>query len=132
MTLWFPRRDLLVQSLQWKHQNSVWNLFKVNNKNTRMTSTTLVSCLIINSEKISHIFLAFPWLTLNKKTQTGLRCYTQIGCPRRCPAWFRNLILLISSWCPTGQSGNNLKMRVKWTGLSSWQLAKVDLGIAKW
>ena len=31
---------LLVQSQQWKQQNKVWNLFKVNNKDTRTTSMT--------------------------------------------------------------------------------------------
>ena len=33
-----PSRNLLVQSQQGKHQNNVWNLFKVNNKDTRTTS----------------------------------------------------------------------------------------------
>ena len=33
-----PSRYLLVQSPQWQYQNNVWNLFKVNNKDTRMTS----------------------------------------------------------------------------------------------
>ena len=33
-------RHLLVQSQQWKHQNNVWNLFKVNSKDTRTTSLT--------------------------------------------------------------------------------------------
>ena len=32
-----PARYLLVLSQQWKHQNNAWNLFKVNNKDTRMT-----------------------------------------------------------------------------------------------
>ena len=34
------RRHLLVQSQKWKHQNNVWNLLKVSNKTTRMTSLT--------------------------------------------------------------------------------------------
>ena len=29
---------LFVQSQPWKHQNNVWKLFKVNIKDTRMTS----------------------------------------------------------------------------------------------
>ena len=33
---------LLVQSQQWKYQNIVWNLFKVNRKDARMTSLTLL------------------------------------------------------------------------------------------
>ena len=40
-----PTGILLVQSQQWKHQNNVWNLFKVNNRDTRTTSMTLFWCL---------------------------------------------------------------------------------------
>ena len=29
------KRHLIVQSQQWKHQNDVWNLFKVTNKYNR-------------------------------------------------------------------------------------------------
>ena len=35
-----PIHHLHVQSQQWKHQNNVWNLFKVNNKDYRTTSLT--------------------------------------------------------------------------------------------
>ena len=35
-----PSRYLLAQSQKWKHQHNVWNMFKVNYKNTRMTSMT--------------------------------------------------------------------------------------------
>ena len=35
-----PSQNLLVQSSQWKHQHNVWNLFKVNNKDTRTTLLT--------------------------------------------------------------------------------------------
>ena len=35
-----PSQQLLVQSQQWKHQNNVWNLFKINNDDTRTTSIT--------------------------------------------------------------------------------------------
>ena len=31
--------------VQWKHQNNVWNLYKVNNKDTRATSMTSFWCL---------------------------------------------------------------------------------------
>ena len=31
-------------SQQWKHRSNVWNLFKVNNKSTGMTSMTLFLC----------------------------------------------------------------------------------------
>ena len=33
-----PSRLLLVQNQQWKHQNNVWNLFKVTNKDSRTPS----------------------------------------------------------------------------------------------
>ena len=36
-----PSRYLLVQSEQWKQYNNVWNLFKVNNKDTRKTWISL-------------------------------------------------------------------------------------------
>ena len=42
---WLPTWHLLVQSQQCKHQDNVWNLFKINNKVTRMTSMTLLWCL---------------------------------------------------------------------------------------
>ena len=38
-------RHLLVQSQQWRHQNNVWNLFQVNNKDNRTMSLTSLSCL---------------------------------------------------------------------------------------
>ena len=34
----YPSRHLFVQSLEWKHQNDVRNLFKINNKDTRRKS----------------------------------------------------------------------------------------------
>ena len=38
-----PSRHLLVQTQLLKHQNNVWNLFKVNNKDTKTTSFPAVS-----------------------------------------------------------------------------------------
>ena len=35
-----PCRYLLFQSRQWKHKNDVWNLYKISNQDTRMTSLT--------------------------------------------------------------------------------------------
>ena len=35
---------LFVQHQQWKHQENVWNLLKVNNKDTRMTSLMCLYC----------------------------------------------------------------------------------------
>ena len=39
-----PSWDLLVQIQQWKHQSTMWNLFKANNKVIRMTSLTSFRC----------------------------------------------------------------------------------------
>ena len=38
MNLWRPGRYLFVESQQWKRQDNVWNLFKINNKDTRTSS----------------------------------------------------------------------------------------------
>ena len=35
-------RYLILQSSQWKIRNNVWNMFKVNNKDTKTTSMTSV------------------------------------------------------------------------------------------
>ena len=45
LNLFSPNQHLFVQSQQWKHQNNVWNLFKVSNKNTRRTSMPAFWCL---------------------------------------------------------------------------------------
>ena len=60
-------QHLIVQSQQWKHKNRVWNIWKVNNKYTRMTSCCRFGVFIVNFEQISHIVLIFPLLTLNKR-----------------------------------------------------------------
>ena len=54
-----PTRYLFVQSQQWKHQNNARNLFKVNNKDTRTTSTDV-------------IVLVFPLLLWTSKCRLGL------------------------------------------------------------
>ena len=59
----YPSRHVLIQTEQWKHQNNVWNLFKVN-KLTRQWHHSAV--LIINFEQISNIAVLFPLSTLNK------------------------------------------------------------------
>ena len=41
---------LLVQSQSWEHLNNLWNLFKVNKKNIRMT---LIAVLVVNFEQAS-------------------------------------------------------------------------------
>ena len=52
----FPA-NLYVQSHQWKHQNNVWNLFKVNLRS---------GVFVANFEQISQIVLVFSLLTINK------------------------------------------------------------------
>ena len=44
--LHYPNRHLIVQCQQWEHQNNVWNLFKVNNKETRTTTFTVLISLV--------------------------------------------------------------------------------------
>ena len=46
-------------------ENTVWDLFKINNKGTRATSMTS-GAFIINFEHILYIVLVFPMLTSNK------------------------------------------------------------------
>ena len=41
----WPSWHLLAPSQKWKHQNNMWNLFKVYNKDTRTTTTTFFWCL---------------------------------------------------------------------------------------
>ena len=57
----FPSRYLLARSLQWKHWNKVWNMFKDNNKDTKMTP----GVFIVSFEHISHLALVFLLFTLN-------------------------------------------------------------------
>ena len=52
----FPA-NLYVQSQQWKHQNNVWNLFKVNLRS---------GVFVANFEQTSQIVLVFSLLTINK------------------------------------------------------------------
>ena len=61
-----PSRYLLAQNKHWRHHNNVWNLFKVNNKDTRKSSVTSSCVLIGNFGQISYIVLAFLLLTLSK------------------------------------------------------------------
>ena len=62
-----PNRYLLVQSQQWKHQKSVWNMFKVNNKETRTTYMKPSGTFIVSFEHISHSFLCFhSWVWTSK------------------------------------------------------------------
>ena len=55
VVIWY----LLVQSQQWKHQNNVWNLFKVNNKDARTRSWYLYCSLWSDFIHCSAIFIVF-------------------------------------------------------------------------
>ena len=68
-----------ILSWQLKHQNIVWNLFKVNTKDIRTMSMTLFWCSGIfkqilnrfNFEQISRIVFVFPLKTLNSQMPAG-------------------------------------------------------------
>ena len=56
-----PFQYSLVQRQQWKHQNNVPDMLKVNNKETRMTLMTSFF-IVVNFENIPDIALTFPML----------------------------------------------------------------------
>ena len=64
-------QDLLDQSQRWKHQDNLWNLFKVDNKDIRKTSLAIFRCLSCYFEQTSHITQVVPLLTLNKQMLPG-------------------------------------------------------------
>ena len=53
--LTIPSQHLLVQSQQWKHQNSLWNLFKVNSKIRTTSFWCLYSELWTNFTHCSRV-----------------------------------------------------------------------------
>ena len=57
--------NLLAQNQQWKHQNIVWNMFKVNNKITK-TTCRCSGVFIVCFEQTLQNILEFLLLTLNK------------------------------------------------------------------
>ena len=61
----------LVQSQLWKHQDNVWNLFKLTIKTPERRQWRRYGVFIVNVEQISHIVLVFPLLTLNKQMLAG-------------------------------------------------------------
>ena len=66
------RRHLIVQRQHSKHQKNMWNLFRVNNKDTRMKSVRSFRCVFIaNFEQIYYIFVVFLLFTLKKKIPTA-------------------------------------------------------------
>ena len=66
----FPSRYLLVQSQQWKYQNNVWNLFKVNNKETRTMNDVIdifLKSLLLTLSRFSTFFWClYDWLSASK------------------------------------------------------------------
>lgn len=56
----------LFQNQQWRHQNNMWKLFKVTNKDSRAASLASLWCPYCWLEQISHIGLSFSFITLNK------------------------------------------------------------------
>ena len=50
--------NYIPENQQWKHQNNVWNVFKVSNKKIRITSVFFGA--FVKFELISHIILLFP------------------------------------------------------------------------
>ena len=74
---WLPRRYLLVQSQQQRHQNNVWKWFKVKNKGNGTTSITSMLSLLLTLNRLfwslcrslfwsSYINLKFLMLNLKK------------------------------------------------------------------
>ena len=56
-----------------KTYKKVWNIIKVDNKDTRTTSLTSFWCLFVNFEHISHLFLVFLLFTLSRYLFAGLK-----------------------------------------------------------
>ena len=48
--IFYPNQHWLVQIQQWKHQKNVYNLFKVNNKDTKETSLTSMPADLIKTK----------------------------------------------------------------------------------
>ena len=65
------REYLLVQSRQWKHLKKVRNMFKVNNKDSRINMI---------AEHISPLSLVFLLLTLNRQMFSGIPQETEDRC----------------------------------------------------
>ena len=72
---WIPSQYLLVRVKHWKQQNNVWNLFKVilTIKTPKRRHWLRSGVFIVKFKQISHIFLMFPLMTLNKWMVAGNR-----------------------------------------------------------
>ena len=76
-----PTLHVLVQNQQWKHQSNVKNMFQVNNRDIKTTSTTLSWCLYCYVEQISHIVVGFPLLKLCRLgIFSCVFCYYKLNC----------------------------------------------------
>ena len=68
---WYSGTAFLVQSKQWEHQHIVWNIFQVNNKDTRTTSMTC--SFIVNFNRFHTLFWCFHCrLWRSKWFRTGI------------------------------------------------------------
>ena len=69
-----PRRHILLQSQQRKHQNNGWNLFKVNNKDTRATSVML-HLLLLTLNLFHKLLWCFHCGVWTNKCHLGWRVF---------------------------------------------------------
>ena len=67
----FTHQNLLVQ-IQQQKQKKVWNMFKVNNKNTRATSVDVELLFLLLTLNIFHLFLVFLLLTFEQAIFRGI------------------------------------------------------------
>ena len=79
----------LVQCQQWKHQNNVWNLFKVNNKDTRTASVTSFLYLYCKLWTNFTYFPGVPIVIMNTYMSAGGEKYQLKG------KWYKKTILLL-------------------------------------
>ena len=70
-SVFLPNRHLLAQSWGLKHQNSVWNLFKVNKKDIRTASMTSFWYIVLLLWQISLAGLVFGWGLINQDYLRG-------------------------------------------------------------
>ena len=95
---WFVTQSTFTcSSQQCKHQNNLWNLLQVNNKDTKTMSLSSLGCFFVKFEQISLIFLEFSLLTWNKQVTAGYK----IAKKRQ-----QNLFTLLLKPMPSWPSGN--------------------------
>ena len=96
-------QDLLDQSQRWKHQDNLWNLFKVDNKTPERRHWQCFGVFLVDFEQTSHITQVITLLTLNKQMLPGffVRWTASVDIKAVFPnCWFRvicivSLILVI-------------------------------------